>query len=326
MDLALSLIEEHKALVLERLHAVESAAQRFGQTIRSSALPSKNLVPIRPIIVFEDKSASKDLDAEHTAADYRALNANASRLAAADAFCQFEYESADQKNQSPKCFGVVGTPAYVIEQAQQLNHLKDDLKGALQPISNLRVQFSRPDQQNPSFSKFTEVSTLLLRQTGRSSTNLLAMYRHIPIINEPVHAIRFMMTNTRSVPKISVADLRLKAHDRTDVLDALSNAPGITQNEYLLAPKKRYLRMRAKILLQQMQSPDSKRRMQHILSAELPILFPMLKADSRWPDVKGPGAPSQKKSPPPSRLEEEPLVTIGTQAYFRLKPEFRMTP
>lgn len=323
VDAARSLIEEHRDLILERLHAVESGAKRFSETIASSALPAKGLIPIRPIAVFKALGDPGGVDGERTAADYRELDANASRLAAADAFSDFDYEHEDARNQSPKCFGVVGAPAYVMEEARHLNYAKDELKAAIQPISNLRIQLKKIESSDATGSKFREVSTMLLRETGRSSTNLLAVYRHIPIISEPVHAIRFMVTNTRSVPRVSVADLREKAADRPDILQTLSETPGLLDDEPLLVPKKRYYRMRAKILLQQMQAPDSRRRIQRIVSAELPILFPMLKADSRWPDVRGPGATNQQRRSPPTRMEDEPLATLGAQSYYRLKAEFR---
>lgn len=321
LDAARVLIEDHGDLILERLHAVESAAKHFSQTIASSALPAKGLLPIQPIQVFEPVGVGTDPGSPPTR--YKTLSPTASRIAAADAFSAFEYEHQDARNQSPKCYGVVGAPNYVLDEARRLNHAKDDLKAAVHPISNLRIQVRKSERENPAEPRFREVSTLLLRETGRSSTNLLAVYRHIPIIDQPVHAIRFMLTNTRSVPRIKVAELKAKAADRPDVLDVLNNTSGLRDTEFLLAPKKRYVRMRVKVLLQQTESSTSKRRVQRIVSAELPLLFPMLKQDSRWPDVKEPGVEKRRSGSPPSKLESDPLVTLGAQAYFRLREEYR---
>lgn len=321
MDAARTLIDDHGDLILERLHAVESAAKRFSQIIVCSALPAKGLLPIRPIEVFEPVRVGND--PESPPVRYKTLSPTASRKAAADAFSAFEYEHQDARNQSPKCYGVVGAPKYVLDEAHRLNHAKDDLKAAVHPISNLRIQIRKSERDNPAAPRFREVSTLLLRETGRSSTNLLAVYRHIPIIDQPVHAIRFMLTNTRSVPRITVADLKARAADRPDVLDILNNTTGLHDKESLLAPKKRYVRMRVKVLLQQTESETSNRRVQQIVSAELPLLFPMLKQDSRWPDVKEPGVEKRRSGSPPSKLESDPLVILGAQGYFRLRARYR---
>ncbi|MCH9674382.1 MAG: hypothetical protein K0U93_23285 [Gammaproteobacteria bacterium] len=325
LDVARELVEAHSDLILERLHAVETAAKSFSLTIASSALPAKGLLPIRPIQVFKPLSNVEPTDSlsQTNPPRYQTLSPNASRIAAANVFSEFDYEHEDVRNQSPKCFGVIGAPNYVLEQARQLNHAKDDLKAAFLPISNLRIQVRKSERSKTTGPRFREVSTLLLRETGRSSTNLLAVYRHIPIIDEPVHAIRFMLTHTRSVPRIRVADLKNKAADRPDVLDILNNTPELNLDENLLAPKRRYVRMRAKVLLQKMEAPESKRRLTQIVSAELPLLFPMLKNDSRWPDIKGPGADKRRSGSPPSKLESEPLVTLGAQGYYRLRKEFR---
>jgi hypothetical protein len=319
---AFALIEEHRDLILERLHAVEVASAKFRETIASSALPEKGVLPIRPITVFKPVGGTAS-SSNDSPTRFRALNSNASRLAAAEAFSQLEYTHDDERNRSTKCFGIVGAPGYVLDEAKRLNHYKDELKAAIQPISNLRIQVKEPTRYGEPSRRFREVSTVMLTQTGRSSTNLLAVYRHIPIIEEPVHAIRFMLTRTRSVPRVSLADVRAKAGDRPDLLDILDNTPGLHDDEFLLAPKQRYERMRAKIFLQQLESPHSRRRIQQIVSAELPILFPMLKEDSRWPDVKAPGLPSRHRGSQRSRMEDLPLVTIGAQAFYRLKAEFR---
>lgn len=325
LDEARALIDNHGDLILERLNAVENSAKSFSQTIATSALPAKGLLPIRPIQVFKPLGDidPRNLKSETTPPRYQTLSPTASRFAAAEAFSTFEYEHESTRNQSPKCFGVLGAPHYVLDQARHLNHAKDDLKAAIQPISNLRIQVRKSEAKSPSAPRFREVSTLLLRETGRSSTNLLAVYRHIPIIDEPVHAIRFMLTQTRSVPRVTVAQLKNRAADRPDILDVLNNTPGLMDQESLLAPKRRYLRMRAKILLQQTESATSNRRLQRIVSAELPLLFPMLKHDSRWPDVKGPGVRKRRSGSSPSKLESEPLLTLGAQAYYRLREEFR---
>lgn len=320
LEEANDLIETHRDLILERLHAFEGRAQQFGETVLQSSLPERGLLPIEPAVVF---SARKQTDSSTLAQDYRTLKPAASRREAADAFTDFSYGHGDKKNQSRKCFGVLGTPKYVIDEALQLNHAKDALKESVQPIANYRIQIRRGEVHDPALPRHREVSTGLLRQVGKADLNLLAVYRHIPIINEPVHAIRFLITNTRSVPRVSVREVREKAKNRPDLLDRIDAVPGLADDEPLLAPKKRYSRMRAKILLQRMQHQDAKQRAQLIVSAELPILFLMEKADSRWPDIKGPRGANTKRKAPPAKMEDEPLLTLGKQAYFRLRPEFR---
>ena len=148
LDAARDFIETHGDLILERLHAVETGTKSFSQLIASSALPARGMLPIRPIQVFKPLSDVEPTDPLSLTSPprYKTLSPNASRLAAADAFSAFDYEHADVRNQSPKCFGVVGAPNYVLEQARQLNHKKDDLKAAVQPISNLRIQVRKSER------------------------------------------------------------------------------------------------------------------------------------------------------------------------------------
>ena len=320
LEEATELIDTHRDLVLERLHAFEVRAQQFGNTVSQSSLPDRGLLPIEPAVVFSPRKTTSIGTLDQ---DYRTLKAAASRREAADAFTDFSYGHGDAKNQSRKCFGVLGSPKYVIDEALQLNHAKDALKEAVQPIANFRIQARRGESSDPTLPQHREVSTELLRQVGKADLNLLAAYRHVPIIDEAVHAIRFLITNTRSVPRITVGELREKASQRPDLLDRLDTVPGLDDDEYLLAPKKRYRRMRAKILLQRMQREQPGRRVQLIVSAELPILFLMEKADSRWPDIKGPRGSDEKRKAPPSKMEDEPLLTLGKQAYFRLKKAHR---
>ncbi|MCG8586880.1 MAG: hypothetical protein MI757_19420, partial [Pirellulales bacterium] len=278
------------------------------------------LLPIEPAVVFAPR---KPVSNDALAHDYRTLNAVASRRDAAEAFTDFSYGHGDARNQSRKCFGVLGGPKYVVDEAVQLNHAKDALKEAVQRIANYRIQVRRGESDDPALPRHREVSTELLRQIGRADLNLLAAYRHVPIIDEPVHAIRFLITRTRSVPRISVRDLREKAKNRPDLLDRLDAVPGLADDEFLLAPKKRYSRMRAKILLQRMQHEQPKQRAQLIVSAELPILFLREKADSRWPDIKGPRSTETRRKAPPAKMEDEPLLVLGKQAYFRLRKKYR---
>lgn len=320
LEEAHELIEAHRDLILERLHAFEVRAQQFGQTVAQSSLPERGLLPIEPAVVYLPK---KTADADSLAHDYQTLKPAASRREAAEGFTDFSYAHGDTKNQSRKCFGVLGAPKYVIDKAVQLNHAKDALKGAVQPIANYRIQVRRGENIDPALPRHREVSTELLRQVGKADLNLLAAYRHVPIIDEPVHAIRFLITRTRSVPRISVRELKEKAKNRPDLLDRLDAIPGLGEDEFLLAPKKRYSRMRAKVLLQRKQHENPKQRVQLIVSAEQPILFLMEKADSRWPDIKAPGSTVAKRRAPPAKLEDEPLIVLGRQAYFRLKKAYR---
>lgn len=317
---ATELIDRHRDLILERLHSFQVRTQQFGNTVLQSSLPDRGLLPIEPAVVF---SPTKQIVGGKLDQEYRTLRPAASRREAADAFTDIGYEHSGAKNQSRKCFGVLGTPKYVIDEALHLNHAKDALKDAVQPIANFRIQVRRGESSDSTLPRHREVSTELLRQVGKADLNLLAAYRHVPIIDEPVHAIRFLITNTRSVPRITVGELRKKASQRPDLLDRLDTVPGLTEEEYLLAPKKRYSRMRAKLLLQRMQRDQASRRVQLIISAELPILFLMEKADSRWPDIKEPRSSNAKRKAPPAKMEDEPLLTLGKQAYFRMKKAYR---
>ncbi|MCG8370132.1 MAG: hypothetical protein MJA32_06435 [Proteobacteria bacterium] len=107
MEEAEELIEAHRDLILERLHGFEIRAQRFGKTVSQSSLPERGLLPIEPAVVFAPR---KPVSNDTLAHDYRTLNAVASRRDAAEAFTDFSYGHGDARNQSRKCFGVLGGP------------------------------------------------------------------------------------------------------------------------------------------------------------------------------------------------------------------------
>ena len=303
---AQALIDRHSSPIIEALRDLERSLVGFCQDLVQHNLAKPESVPIQPVRTWRPLSTGA-YPSEPFTSGFTEQTTKGALQNVVDAIERIRYEPGQAVNAAHHCFGVVGVPVSVIEKIRRINTLKDLLKEQLSVVSNLQVH--RPG----SSKKVDQLSTVILSQFGESNVNLLTAFRHIPFVDAPVHSIRFMQTNPRSVSSVSVSDLTAKAQEKglSEQIEILSNL----KDDYLAAPRPRYWRMKAKIFLQETQE-DSKARVNRIVSADLPIFFPMLRKNSPWPDVKPPSPPNPRNSRP-GRLASEPLLTIGKQDYFQ---------
>lgn len=316
------LIHEHKEHIAARLRELQRLLATFSLEVHNSAQPQPGELPVGPITVYRATFEPRDDDPQKTSiVRFKALDAAASRLAAADALGKIEYELEEKKNRSVQCYGVMGVPLRLILDAQRINQAKDALKEAIKPVSKHQVRI-------PGENTKRQLVRVILRQLQSSSVNLQAAYRKIPLIDEPVKQIRLMNIRTRTVANRTVQSLRDElseapsAKGRADI-DRLSALP---PTEYLAHPTDHYERVRAKVLLQRTKfipkRPSVKAPVRIDLPAELPLLFPMTPA-SVPPQIIAPTPwqPNDTDFVPPQRLEPAPIVeSLG---YYRLLPEYR---
>jgi len=317
------LIDEHAEHIAARLRELQRLLAAFSLEIHNSARPQPGEVAVGPIVVYEATAERQASDSKkrNRIVRFKELNANASRLAAADALGTIDYAVDAPKNRSIQCFGIIGVPMRLILDAKRINQAKDALKEAIKPISKHQVRI-------PEENTKRQLIRVILRQLQSSSVNLQAAYRKIPLVDEPVKQIRLMNIRTRTVANRTVQSLRdeLNVAPGAKGLADLERLSALPASEYLAHPTDHYERVRAKILLQRCKvvpsRPSLKTPVRIDMPAELPVLFPV-SASSVPPEVIGPKPWEQKDTEfvPRTRLEAEPVVK--SLKFYRLQSQFR---
>jgi hypothetical protein len=326
------LIATHKDNIAGRLRELQRLVKAFSLELKQSTGTQQGEVPVRPVVVYAPITEPSEDPREPIFRGFKTLRTDASRRAAAEAYSQLDYLDEQLPNQSLKCYGIVGVPRRLINLAKRINTAKDELREAIAPVANRRVKIYGKNATGEQEQLVRELTTVILRQIQSSSVNLLAAYRELPIIDEPVDQIHFMLTRTRSVPRKTAQWVREKimgdrseselSPDAKDDLAALANIP---DNEYLVCPKPPRTCMRAHVFLRRME-PNEKNnnkleRVRRIISADLPILFPMT-ATSVAPTVVAPKKPNPDRKHPASRIEAN--ETVKTLHFFRMKEAYRV--
>ncbi len=320
------LVEKYKDIIAARLRDVERRVADFSQELRAATGTAKSELPVRPVVVYEPVTRPDSSSREPWIVRFKSLRTESSRRAAADAYQQIEYRESDAVNQSVKCYGVVGVPRRLIHQAKRINRAKDELREAIAPVANRRIRIPGKDATGKRTVLVRELTTVILRQIQSSSVNLLAAYRELPIIDEPVDELSFMLTRTRSVPRQTVHWLRgkLGADPSPLAIADLDRLANLDANEYLVCPKAYYLRMRAHVFMRRLvhhpKKANERIRARRIISADLPILIPMT-ATTPDPIIIEPKPAATGRRHPPSRIEAE--KTVESLHFYRMRPAYR---
>lgn len=327
------LIAAHKDNIARHLREVQRLVRAFSLEIMQSTGTQKGAVPVRPVVIFEPLIEPSENPREPIFQGFKTLRTDASRRAVADAYSQLDYLDEQLPNQTLKCYGIVGVPRRLINLAKRINTAKDELREAIAPVANRRVKIYGKNATGDQELLVRELTTVILRQIQSSSVNLLAAYRELPIIDEPVDQIHFMLTRPRSVPRKTAKWIREKIiGERSenelspDAKDDLAALAGIPDDEYLVCPKPPRTCMRAHVFLRR-REPNEKNnnkleRVRRIISADLPILFPMT-ATTVAPTVIEPKKPNPNRKHPASRIEAN--ETVKTLHYFRMKKPYRVS-
>lgn len=295
---AQTLVDQHKPLIAEKLRALDRLLQAFGTALAQESNPA---VVFAPIIESE-------LDGDGRFLRFTELDAAASCEAAVTAYTQLDYGMEDRVNRSIRCYGALGVPRRLINEAKVVNRAKSDFKAALKAIARKRVRVTLKDRRGDDAVTTRALSNIVLRQLQRSSLNLLAAYREVRILEETPLSIHFMQTRTRSVPRKTARELLDLLQGRSDEFtnSDRERLQGLSPNEYLVSPKAPYPRMRAHVIARHLN--DEGKPADQIMLAELPILYPIRKR-VRPPDLIKPDLRVKQRLHPKSYIEAEEFVT-----------------
>ena len=304
------LIAEHIGPIAETLRRLQQLLSAFGQELSHTA---------NPAVVFESVLEST-AGTSDTVSRYRELGAGPARRRTIEAILQIDYAMEDRVNQSIKCSGAMGVPRRLISDALIINRAKSEFKDALKSVAGKRVRVAVKDRHGKSVVEMKALSNVILRRIQSSSINVLAAYREIPLLEETPSSIRIMLTQTRSVPRKTAAELLGLLADRDDTLAAADRErlEALDPNEYLVSPKERYPRMRAHVFYRRLDESGQSER--QIVMAELPILYP-IRQGTRPPDVTRPAIRHVPRKHPVSHIESEEYVK--THHFRRMKPGHR---
>jgi hypothetical protein len=227
-----------------------------------------------------------------------------------EAFAAIDYAQADQTNQSHSCLGVVGGSAAVIDRAAAVNEAKAGLREVCAPLQNARMRIPVKDRQGGQVVKSLPLVRVILRELQRSDLNLLAAYRKIPILTGRVERVAYTRARTRAVYRKSRAQIvaLLEASPRPLAADDRQRVQRLPSREtHLALVKEHYTNIRANVWFH---SLDSRNRGRVMVSAELPLLYPLGRTRTA-PEIRYPAnaeeGPATSK-PRAGKLEDEPFL------------------
>jgi hypothetical protein len=237
-----------------------------------------------------------------------------------EAFATIDYAQADETNQSHSCLGVVGGSAAVIDRAAAVNEAKARLREVCGPLQNARMRIPVKDGQGGQVVKSLPLVRVILRELTRSDLNLLAAYRKIPILTGRVERVAYTRARTRAVYRKTRAEIlaMLEASPRPLAADDRQHVLQLPAREtHLALVKERYTNIRANVWFHGL---DSRNRGRVMVSAELPLLYPLgrtkVAPEIRYPANAEKGPATSK--PRAGKLEDAPfLVTLPV---FRYRP------
>ena len=312
----------HRPRIAHCLRRLDDRLQRFSEMVaHGGGAGLFGGVSAGPVVVY--RPVWGEHDGRDVVEDYRAVAVRRALDTAVQALCAIEYEEAAQRvNRSVRFLGALGAGEVLHEQAVRINLAKRDLQSAMAPLSGrmARVAADGHGAAGPEVA-YRQLASIVLSQLQRPRVNLLAAYRALPIISEEVDEIRFVTVRTRSVPRATVAEVRARIGNEPSAAarEDLERLSALPPDEYLVAPKAYYDRIRAHVYLRRLGS--GARRAMRVCCAELPVLFPMT-ARRLEPTIRAPAPPRATRGSPPSRIE--PAAIVESLGYYRMREPFRV--
>ena len=298
--------------ILKRLHPLERALTAFAAEFSPEASRSTDDSPlVDPVVVWRPrlKHPQRGRKGPSCINGFTRLSGKAAREAVADAMGRIRYVQGETVNRARRLCGFVGVPPHLVQKAKRLNLAKDALREVLAP---LRGRQARVRVRTPNTSDYAlevrELTTIALARLGLSDVNLLAAYRHIPYVDEPLDSLHFMVTRARSAPRVTVESAR-KLLDRTggpDLAEDHARLDRLDDGETLCAPKKpSYDRLRYRAVYRARSDVGNKASTEG--PGELPLLVP-IPNDGVSPDWKDPTLPKSSYATVRSQTEDEPYL------------------
>ncbi len=241
--------------------------------------------------------------------------------AVCNAFATIDYGMEDEVQASVTCVGVVCAAPATIDQAEQLNAAKENLRAVCAPLQKHRVRMRVRNAEGEEAVRMTTLVRVILRNIGRSHLNLTAAYRHLPILGAQPTRIAYTRALTRRVRRMTREALldRLQFSDKPGAAEDRARLRAAT-DAHLALVDPHVPNVRANVWYQ---SRDSRNRDCVQLSAELPLLY---RAGRRpaLPEITFPDAADWARvadgprRPRATKLEPEPF--LSTLPVFRYRP------
>jgi hypothetical protein len=228
-----------------------------------------------------------------------------------EAYAAIDYAHDDEINQSHSCLGVIGGSAAVIDRAAAVNDAKIRLREVCAPLQNVRRRIPVKDGHGGQVVKSLPLVRVILRELQRSDLNLLAAYRKIPILTGRVERVAYTRARTRAVYRKTRAEILalLEASPRPLAADDRQRVQRLPAREtHLALVKEHYTNIRANVWFHGL---DSRNRGRVMVSAELPLLYPLGRTraapEIRYPANAEEGTRATLK-PRAGKLEDEPFL------------------
>ncbi len=237
---------------------------------------------------------------------------------AGEAYADVWYQNGQDGRETRSCFGLVGASDAQLQQARQINQLKDQLKSQVNALK--QKDNARWLEVKGELNKRHDHLRSTLHFAGLARLHLKQAWRHIPILEHTPKRVGFnWYSSGRSIQKISIEQAQ-KALEKLDVDSPhiqlqLGTLGQLRPNTPLAKVQKLAPVMRANVFFAEGVSPD-----RLAMNVSLPILFK--------PNEKG-GLPEHNQpplSPPESRqravrndrkIEDEPfLPSIRVHRYI----------
>jgi hypothetical protein len=195
------------------------------------------------------------------------------RVAAAYLALEFVGDNDDEEPDS--VLGVVGVPARVIEIGRAVNAAKDDLKAICTPFYDRRRATPVLDDRGRSVVKEVQWMRLILRDIGRPNLNLLAAYRHVPILDARPLRVGYVNANTRSTYRRSREELirmlgRYPPESAARDIEKLNGLP--RAERFLVHVRGHYTSIRVNVTLE---GSGGKKGERAQVRGRMPILYPL---------------------------------------------------
>lgn len=205
------------------------------------------------------------------------------RRAVVDAYAAIDYGTDDAVNETHDCLGVVGVPRAFLPLAARVNVAKDELKAVCAPLSGRRVRVPIRATGTSGGTQAIPLTRAILRSIERADLNLLAAYRHIPILERAPASIAYVRAQTRAVYRKSRRAV-LDMLDRTDHPLASRDRASVAavRDPWFALVREHAANVRANVVFVGL---DRRGRGRVQVRAEVPLLFAMA-ARSDWPEIR----------------------------------------
>lgn len=237
------------------------------------------------------------------------------------------YEDGQDGRDTLTCPGIIGASAATIDQARQLNAIKDEFKAAVLALKSLGQTGSR--QAIKAFHARSLSVNTPMRQFGAARLNLKEAYRHVPVLPQMPLRIGFTWSQFgRVIQRMTLAQVREMLDSRCNTArvatdrEVLAHTTDLAADEMLARVRPIRPHLRANITYPSADGTTFRK----LIQASVPLLLPMSVHDPLPAYVGAPAeAPMQvRQQRRDARIENEPF--LPSIRVHRYRPAYRHAP